>query len=331
MGDDPIERHRRTAAAVLAPIDLGRWRDTKRSGVEGLVRLESGRPGPHVMVTALVHGNELCGAHALDHLLRRGLAPTRGRLSVCFANLAAYDRFDPGDPYASRFVDEDLNRVWHAAALDGPGRSLELVRARVLRPEIDRVDALLDLHSMPRAEPPLVLAGPLEKGRRLARRLGWPATVIADHGHHGGVRLRDYGPLGDPAAAPTALLVECGQHWAATSVEVAVGAVLRFLAVFGLLAPAWAADAPTPDPAAQRFIEVTHVVTIASDAFAFVRPFESLEVIPDPGTVIARDGDRRITTPYPDCILILPGDRRGLGQTAVRLGRTVAPPATVIP
>ena len=49
------------------------------------------RSGPHVLVQALTHGNEVCGAIALDWLLREGLRPARGTLSVVFANVAAYD------------------------------------------------------------------------------------------------------------------------------------------------------------------------------------------------------------------------------------------------
>ena len=48
-----------------------------------------------------------------------------------------------------------------------------------------------------------------------------------------------------------------------------------------------------------------------------------LEVIPEAGTVIARDGKRAVTTPYDDCVLVMPSLRLKPGQTAVRLGREV--------
>jgi hypothetical protein len=47
-------------------------------------------------------------------------------------------------------------------------------------------------------------------------------------------------------------------------------------------------------------------------------------VIPHAGTVIGADGDRPVTTPYDDCVLIMPSRRLTRGQTAVRLGRFVA-------
>jgi len=97
---------------------------------------------------SLTHGNEFGGAIVLDQLLRSGLMPTRGSLSFGFVNPTAFDRFDPKRPTASRFIDEDMNRVWAEAILDGPRRSVELDRARELRPFIDTVDVLLDMHSM---------------------------------------------------------------------------------------------------------------------------------------------------------------------------------------
>jgi predicted deacylase len=82
----------------------------------------SDAPGPHVCVNALVHGNEVCGAIAADWLLRElaaGLRPLRGALSVAFANVDAYQSFDANKPFDSRCVEEDFNRLWDEATLDG--------------------------------------------------------------------------------------------------------------------------------------------------------------------------------------------------------------------
>ncbi|MEZ5741912.1 MAG: succinylglutamate desuccinylase/aspartoacylase family protein [Burkholderiaceae bacterium] len=113
-----------------------------------LWRFESGKPGPHVMISAIVHGNELCGALTLDWLLRDKPRPVRGTLSLGFMNVEAFHRYDPADPNASRFADEDFNRVWARDVLDGPRDSIELRRAREIRPYLDTVDLLLDIHSM---------------------------------------------------------------------------------------------------------------------------------------------------------------------------------------
>lgn len=81
------------------------------SGIAYVHTFDSGEPGPHVMINALTHGNEVCGAIVVDELLRRAFRPRRGRLTLAFANVAAYRRFDPAKPDAARFVDQDFNRV----------------------------------------------------------------------------------------------------------------------------------------------------------------------------------------------------------------------------
>ena len=149
-------------------------------------------------VQALTHGNEVCGAIALDWLLRSGFRPARGTLTLVFANAAAYQTFDAGDPFASRCLDEDFNRIWDAAVLDGSRCSRELARARELRPFYDRTDFLLDLHSMTDPCPALALSGRRRKGRDLALALGMPQYVVVDAGHQAGRRLRDYAQFDDP-------------------------------------------------------------------------------------------------------------------------------------
>ena len=282
------------------------------------------KAGPHVLLQALTHGNEVCGAIALDWLLGKTFRPARGTLTVCFANVEAYLAFDRADPFASRCVDEDFNRLWTAEVLDGTRKTADLARARELRPWYERVDYLLDLHSMTDRCPPLAMAGRQRKGVALARALGAPEHIIVDDGHAAGKRLRDYAFFDDPADARNALLIECGQHWEASAPEVAKQAVLRFLRHFGMTDAAFL-DAylePTSMPA-QKVIEVTAAVTIATDDFTFAVPVGGLAVVPKAGTLLARDGSAEIVTPYDDCVLIMPTRRPKKGETAVRLGRFV--------
>ncbi len=306
------------------PPDLRRWA-AGNGGIPYVWRFGGPRPGPTVVVQALTHGNEVCGAIALDWLLRTGFAPAGGTLVAVFANVGAYQSFDPADPFASRCLDEDFNRLWSADVLDGPRRSSELARARQLRPVIDAADYLLDLHSMTDPCPPLALAGRHRKGLDLARRVGTPAHIVIDAGHAAGKRLRDYAFFDDPHDARNALLIECGQHWERAAPQVAKDAMLRFLHVLGLADDAFLArHAGTGPQPPQRTIEVTDAVTIRSDAFEFVHSADSLGVVPDAGTVLARDGGVDILTPYDDCVLVMPTRRPRRGETAVRLGRFVA-------
>lgn len=307
----------------LQPIDIERYAGGN-TGIDHVWHFAGPVSGPHAAILALMHGNELCGAHALAFLLDNGLRPARGALTLAFANVDAYRRFDAANPNAARCQDEDMNRVWSPAALDGPRQSRDLARARILRPMLDRVDLLLDLHSMQTDSPPLVLSGPLPKGRAFARTLEAPPHIVADAGHANGVRLRDYGGFGDPGSQKNALLVECGQHYDPASADVAIDCCLRFLVAVGMIERTAAARLrPLPPPPPQRVVEVTEAVAITGDGFTFASEYRGMEVIARAGTVIGHDGDRPVVTPYDDCVLVMPSRRQARGQTAVRFGRLI--------
>jgi predicted deacylase len=317
------------AAPATPPIevafpDIARYRQGN-TGVPWVWTFASAVQGPHVLIQALTHGNEVCGAIALDRLLRDALRPVRGTLSLAFANVAAYQRFDAANPFVSRCVDEDFNRLWTAAVLDGPRDSVELRRARELRPLYDSVDYLLDLHSMSEPCPPLAMAGTRRKGLDLARAIALPPHIIVDGGHAAGRRLRDYAFFDDADDPRNALLVECGQHWEAAAPEVAWQASLRFLQHFGLLDVAVAKRELAPLPLEpQRVIEVTSTVTISTDAFRFTQPVHGLQTIAQADTMYAIDGDAPVRTPHDNCVLIMPTRRPKKGETAVRLGRYIS-------
>lgn len=312
-------------AVELTPPDIEPYR-SGNTGIDYVTEFDSGIAGPHVLVTALTHGNEICGAIALDRFFRAGLRPRQGKLTLAFDNVAAYRSFDPRIPVASRFVDEDFNRLWSPATLDGPRQSAELTRARSLRPIVDAADFLLDIHSMQYATAPLMLAGTLDRSAALARRVGIPELIMCDAGHAAGPRMRDYAGFGDPGSTKTALLIESGQHWERRAAEVATDVMLRFLIALGTVTREDAEPLAGPDFNAhpcQRVIQVTEAITITGDNFEFVQDFRGLEVLSPEGTLIGRDNGREVRTPYDDCVLIMPSRRLAKGQTAVRLGRYI--------
>lgn len=282
-------------------------------------------PGPHVCVNALVHGNEVCGAIAADWLLRElavGLRPRRGALSVAFANVDAYQSFDANKPFESRCVEEDFNRLWNEATLDGHRDSRELRRARELRPFYDTVDHLLDLHSMLEPAPPISLAGDTVKGLALARAVGAPEHILVDSGHAAGKRLRDYAGFGDASSPKTAVLIECGQHWERAVGDVAKQVTLRFLQHFNVLDSGWIErHLETKATPSQRVVDITTVVTHTGASFRWIRPVRGLELIAEAGTLIAMDGDREVRTPHADSVMVMPVPSPKVGQTAVRIGQ----------
>ncbi|TAG82597.1 MAG: succinylglutamate desuccinylase [Burkholderiales bacterium] len=304
--------------------NLKRWA-AGNAGIPYVWSFESGIDGPHVCINALVHGNEVCGAIAVNELLNAfetGAKLARGKLTAVFANVAAYESFDPKRPFDSRCVEEDFNRLWNESTLNGDRQSRELVRARELRALYDSVDHLLDLHSMLEPAPPIALAGDTEKGLALARAIGTPAHILVDSGHAAGKRLRDYAAFAEPRSPKSALLVECGQHWERNVGQVACNVVRRFLRHFETFDRAWLDSLIDPEPLpAQRVVEISEVVTPKSEQFSWARPLRGLEVIAEAGTLLATDGAREVRTPHADAVMVMPVPHSKVGQTAVRIGR----------
>ena len=75
-----------TYPVSLTPPDISAYR-AGNIGVEYVHRFDSGKPGSHVMISAVVHGNELCGAIAVDHLLKNEARPLHGKLTMAFMNV----------------------------------------------------------------------------------------------------------------------------------------------------------------------------------------------------------------------------------------------------
>lgn len=300
---------------VGAPPAISRWA-AGNTGIAFLWTFGSGRPGPHAAVVALTHGEEWSGAVALDRLLDGGFRPARGRLSLLFANWRAHQRWDPQAPNRAFYIDRDLNRVWSRALLDSDATASELDRARELRPWLDTVDVLLDLHSTQQPSPPMIFCGTADKTAAFARRLGWPALVIRDMPHAAGLRMRDYGGFDDPSDPRIALVVECGQHWAAGTADNAIAAVQAFLGWLGMAParppPAWSGSA--------GLVEVTHQLT-ATDGAMLDAVWPDFAIVPRAGTRLGSNGGAPILTPHDDAVLLMPSVRPRPGTTMLRIGR----------
>ncbi|VGO07546.1 ortholog of Bordetella pertussis (BX470248) BP3300 [plant metagenome] len=321
-----MSSHTAARMAFTLPVpDLAAERQGN-TGTPGVWHFGSGVPGRAVMISALVHGNELCGAWALKDVLAAGLRPRRGSLTLAFCNLDAFDRFDASQHDASRFIDEDMNRVWHADKLADPA-TREGRRAQALRPWVAQADWLLDLHSMHEPGLPLQLTGLLARNVALARRLGTPEHVIVDAGHRDGVRMRDFGRFGDPACEDAcAVLLECGFHGEPAAADVARDQVARFLLAADCVDEQ---DVPAgwlrPLPAAQRVLEVTQAVVAPSMDVRFAQAWQGLETLEKAGAVIGWADGEPILTPYDRCTLIMPSLRQlRPGVTVVRLARDYA-------
>ncbi|WP_447746954.1 succinylglutamate desuccinylase [Variovorax boronicumulans] len=301
-----------TAPLEVLPRDLSAYRQGN-TGIDYVHRFASGKPGPHVLVNALTHGNEICGMVAATHLLDSGVRPKIGTLTVSFANVEAYEAFDIDRPYENRQLVHNLNRIWSPELLDGTGDSPELRRARELRPVLDAADYVLDIHSTRAPVQPFWVYPEFERNAGLAQAVGGPAVhLVMPVGAAPGTGVTAYGRHGEPGIDGGAVVVECGQHFAQSAADLATDVSLRFLAHLGLVDPV-----PRVPVAARRFrlLEV-HMVT--SDDFAFVRPVLGFETF-DQGELIAVQAGREIRSPCDGCTIFMPTRAPVIGREGVYL------------
>jgi len=301
----------------VLPRDLSPYRNGN-VGVDYVHRFESGRPGPHVLVNALTHGNEFCGMVAATHLLDSGVRPRIGTLTVSFANVAAYESFNREQPFESRQLVHNLNRIWSPDWLDGSVDSPELRRARELRPVVAAADHILDLHSTSSDVQPFWVYPQFERNGAAALAIGRPAVhLVMPNGLGSGAPLIQHGRHGGADFHGVALVAECGGHFRQATSALAIEVALDFIAHFGLIERAPA----TPTP--QRRYELLQTWVVKTPAFRFAQPLVGFETF-DEGELIAVDGDDEIRAPCADCTILMPTRRAVVGREGVYLSRPLA-------
>lgn len=304
------------AALEVLPRDISAYREGN-TGIDYVHRFESGKPGPHVLINALTHGNEICGMVAATHLLDSGVRPKIGTLTVSFAHVEAYNAFDPEKPFDNRQIVHNLNRVWSDEWLDGPEDSPELRRARALRPVVGAADHILDIHSTSQDVVPFWVYPDFERNARVAMAIGLPPVhLLMPSGLGSGTPLIQHGLHAGADAPGAAMVVECGQHFRQSAADLATEVALRFLAHFGLIDRAGA----TPDAEPQRRFELLQTHMIQFEDFRFVRPLIGFETFAK-GELIATQGPDEIRAPCDDCTVFMPAQRVIVGREAVYLTR----------
>jgi predicted deacylase len=307
-----------TPPLEVLPRDLAPYRQGN-TGIDYVHRFDSGRPGPHVLVNALTHGNEFCGMTAATHLLDTGVRPAIGTLTISFANVAAYDSFDATRPFESRQLVHNLNRIWSAAWLDGSEDSPELKRARELRPVVAAADHILDIHSTSQAVQPFWVYPQFGRNGAAAMAIGRPAVhLVMPQGLGSGTPLIQHGRHGQDDHTGVALVAECGQHFLRSTGELANEVALDFIAHFGLIdRPLSASVAP------QRRFGLLKTCMITTPEFRFVRPLAGFETFAE-GELIATDGDTEIRALCNDCTVLMPARKPIVGREGVYLARPLA-------
>lgn len=207
-------------------------------------------PGPRLIFLGGVHGNEPAGIIALEQVLNRLHAanpPFHGKMLALRGNLAALAR-------STRYIDEDLNRIWtpqriNALAECPPKECAETLEEKeqrelfkILQPILSDHSApvyLIDLHTTSSESPPFLILADTIRNRKLTRQLPAPLILGMEELLEGTI-LNYAGDLGISAVA-----FEGGQHRSQRSVEHHVAAIWILLATAGCLTaahvPGWEA------------------------------------------------------------------------------------------
>jgi hypothetical protein len=147
------------------------------------------KPGPTVVVTAGLHGNEPAGIFAfIDFLeeLKASAIPFRGKIIGLAGNLSALQK-------GVRFIDADMNRLWLSNSMQNNGnhqsdqpqpQSVEMRELSELYSEIKRILQqesgpfyFVDLHTTSSVSPPFIPFDDTLSNRRFVRQFPVPAIL----------------------------------------------------------------------------------------------------------------------------------------------------------
>jgi predicted deacylase len=308
-----------------------------------VIQFAAPAPGPRLIVTGAVHGNETCGTVAIERVLREIEA---GQLVLVAGEVSFVPVCNPkAHALKRRQGDRNLNRRLLPGA---EVREYEDHVANWLCPLLARHDTLLDLHSFHTGGEPFVMVGPennpgpleafghAEREAALALRLGvrrlvdgWLATYAT------GVRRRQAraAAAGLPASLETdpdfgvgtteymrrmggwGFTLECGQHEDPQAPEVAYRAILATLAHLKLI------EAPAPVPvAAPQALSLYEVVDKAHADDQFARPWQSFDPLPA-GTLIGHRAEGTPVVADQDSVIVFPNPAAAAGQEWYYLAR----------
>lgn len=206
-------------------------------------------PGPLVIATAALHGNEPAGVHALEAVFKMLAAVQglefRGRFIGLIGNLHAFSS-------QSRFVERDFNRIWtkehlikvlaqDEADLHGEDRELWHVY-KVIHEEIHRFKPekilLLDLHTTSAGGGIFCIPTDESESLLLAKSLHAPVILnLFDRVEGTLLRFASEGHFltGEPERPVLGVAYEAGQHDEPLSLSRSLSAILNTLHFAGCL------------------------------------------------------------------------------------------------
>lgn len=262
------------------------------------------QPGPKLLVTAAVHGNEVCGIAAIRRVIEQldNGALTLLKGSVTFIPVVN----ELANRLGRREGDRNLNRNMRPPVI--PQDFEDRINTQ-LCPQLAACDVLLDLHSFQGQGKPFAMLGPrnndgalepfmhAEAEGRLALSVGterivegWLSTYalgLARRAERSGDGSRRASLQQDPhygvgtteykrSQRGYGITLECGQHADPEAPEFAYQAILRVMALLGLIAP----EAATPRPAGKpELLQLYEVIDREHEGDRFERAWASFDEV----------------------------------------------------
>lgn len=298
------------------------------------VRFIGLRPGPKLIVTGAVHGNEPCGPAAI----RRAIEECRtGRIRILRGEVTFLPVTNPkAFRQKTREGDRNLNRDLRERPLPGDYED------RIGNPIcalLRQHDALLDIHSFRQEGEPFVFFGPadnrgaLEPFARAEEEMALASCLGVSTGIHGwldnyarllGIRAR----LPVPKLNVTegygttefmrfcggyAVTLECGSHDDPAAADIGYAAIRNTLAQLQLV------DAPRPAPALRDVIEMVEVLLCETEGDRAEAGWRTGDAV-KAGAVLARRADGGTVTAPRDGYIIFPNVAPKLGEAICHFG-----------
>lgn len=297
---------------TLFPI-FNRFKEAQREGISGVVRIESGKPGPVLGITACTHGNEPSGLAIFGYLLNEKNIEKElkcGTLYLVVNNIRATERFfgatSESEIQKSRYCDVNMNRLPKEALDLMNDARYEIARVRELYPLWKRFEFGLDVHSTLDPSEPMIISKGGEFHSDLVR--GFPIRKLIsniDKVQIGIPAFALYGGLGSKAKT---FAVEAGQHTDPDSFTRAATCAISLLENLDML--------PRTQESTVVEYDEYHIddsIIFPDISFDFIKDFKSYDEIHKGDLLAQNTKGEGIRAPL-DGHLIFPTSRRGANK-----------------
>lgn len=255
-------------------------------GVTGVLKIDSGIPGPVLGITACTHGNEPSGLAAIEHLLNVVNVESnllKGTLYLVVNNLKAaqaslMSRHLPKENRRKtyRYIDMNMNRLPKDLLTDayaGDHQPLEVKRARELAPIWATFTHGLDIHSTVGDIAPMIITGRGALHADLVR--GFPITKVLTEIDVVQIGSPVFGFFGGKDAMDVPVFeIEAGTHQSVASFECAAICAEALLKNLGMI------GGKTEAAVSQYEIyEIFDTIVFPNNSHELTRTFEDFEKI----------------------------------------------------